>query len=114
MRLAIRPMKADDGTIVFRVVRGVVTHEGEKVSVTGYGVVRSDGAFGIRLEGDGLKLWAAGKVRRWGRSYVVLMRGRMALNGEEYVFVMKCRAFTLRPFRPSLVPALENEPTTPS
>jgi len=114
MRLAIRPKKADDGTIVFRVVMGVVTHKGEKVSVTGYGVVRSDGTFGMRLEGDGLKLWAAGKARRWGRSYVVLMRGRMALNGEEYAFVMKGRAFTLRPFRPRPVPVPENEPTTPS
>jgi hypothetical protein len=114
MRLAIRPVKAKDGTIVFRVVRGVVTHEGEKVSVTGYGVVRSDGTFGMRLEGEGLKLWAAGKARRWGRSYVVLMRGRMALNGEEYAFVMRGRAYTLRPFRPRPVPAPENEPTTPS
>jgi hypothetical protein len=114
MRLAIRPVKAEDGTIVFRVVSGVITHEGEKLSVTGYGVVRSDGTFGMRLEGDELKLWTAGKARRWGRSYIVLMRGRMALNGEEYVFVMKGRAFTLRPFRPRPVPAPEKEPTTPS
>jgi hypothetical protein len=114
MRLAVRPLKAEDGTIVFRVFRGFVTHEGEKVSVTGYGVVRSDGTFGMRLEGDGLKLWAAGKARRWGWSYVVLMRGRMVLNEDEYAFVMKGRAFTLRPFRPRPVPVPENEPTTPS
>lgn len=115
MRLAIKLVKVEDGSIVFRVVRGVVIHGDEKISVTGGGVVRKDGTFAIKLKGDGLKLKAVGRAIKWRGSSLVLMRGRMTLNGsDEYAFRMKGRVFKLRPFRPKAKPTPEEtEPVKP-
>lgn len=103
MRLEIRKIIADDGTIVFRVVRGVVIHGEEKVQVTGAGVLRKDGTFAMRLSGEGLRLKAVGRALKMRFSYFVLMKGRINLDGGgEYAFLLKGRAFRLRHFRPRI------------
>jgi hypothetical protein len=104
MRLYIRPVKVTEQGILFKVFRGAVAHDGESFSVEGVGVVLRDGRFAMRLEREGIHLGAVGKVywmnvdstaatRR--RSHPVVMRGRMTVNGSNYVFRMRGRAFRL-------------------
>jgi len=117
MKLAVRTVRAEDGTIVFRVVRGCVFHDGEKTEVTGAGVLRKDGTFAVRLNGEGLRLKAFGRAFKVRGSYFVLMKGRMTLEGEgEYAFLMRGRAFKLRRRRPIAAPRPEEtvEPAVPS
>lgn len=117
MKLAIRTVRAEDKTIVFRVVRGCVFHDGEKTEVTGAGVLRKDGTFAVRLSGEGLRLKAFGRAFKVRGSYFVLMKGRMTLEGEEeYAFLMRGRAFKLRRRRPLAAPTSEEafEPAVPS
>jgi len=103
MRLGIRKIIADDGTIVFRVVRGVVIHGEEKTQVTGAGVLRKDGTFAMRLSGEGLRLKAVGRAFEMRYSYFVLMKGRVNLDGGgEYAFLLKGRAFRSRHSRPRI------------
>jgi hypothetical protein len=103
MRLGIRIVIADDGTIVFKVVRGVVIHGEKKIEVTGAGVLRKDGTFAMRLSGEGLRLKAVGRAFKMRFSYFVLMKGRANLDGEgEYAFLLKGRAFRSRHFRPRI------------
>jgi hypothetical protein len=109
MRLGIRKVIADDGTIVFRVVRGVVIHGEEKTQVTGAGVLRKDGIFAMRLRGEGLRLKAVGRAFKMRYSYFVLMKGRMNLDGGgEYAFLLKGRAYRLRHFRPRITASPED------
>jgi hypothetical protein len=117
MRLGIRKVIADDGTIVFRVVRGVVIHGEEKTQVTGAGVLRKDGTFAMRLSGEGLRLKAVGRAFEMRYSYFVLMKGRINLDGGgEYAFLLKGRAFRSRHFRPRIAASPEEtaESVTPS
>jgi hypothetical protein len=108
MRLGIRIVIADDGTIVFRVVRGVVIHGEEKVQVTGAGLLRKDGTFAMRLSGEGLRLKAVGRAFKMRYSYFVLMKGRVNLEGgEEYAFLLKGRAFRSRHGRPRIAASQE-------
>ena len=117
MKLVIRTVRAEDGTIVFRVVRGCVFHDGEKTEVTGAGVLGKDGNFAVRLYGEGLRLKAVGRAFKVRGSYYVLMKGRMTLEGEgEHAFLMRGRAFKLRRRRPLAAPTPEEtvEPAVPS
>lgn len=117
MKLAIRTVRAEDGTIVFKVVRGCVFHDGERTDVTGAGVLRKDGTFAVRLNGEGLRLKAFGRAFKVRGSYFVLMKGRMTLEGEdEYAFLMRGRAFKLKRRRPIAAPTPEEtvEPAVPS
>jgi len=117
MKLAIRTVRAEDGTIVFRVVRGYVFHDGEKAEVTGAGVLREDGTFAVKLNGEGLRLKAFGRAFKVRGSDFVLMKGRMTLEGEEeYAFLMRGRAFKLRRRRPLAAPTSKEtvEPAVPS
>jgi len=117
MKLAIRTVRADDRTIVFRVVRGCVFHDGEKTEVAGAGVLRKDGTFAVRLNGEGLRLKAFGRAFKVRGSYFVLMKGRTTLEGEgEHAFLMRGRAFKLRRRRPLTAQTPEEtvEPAVPS
>ncbi len=104
MKLNFRTVRAEDGTIVFRVIRGYVLLKGEKTEVTGAGVLRKDGTFAVRLNGEGLRLKAVGKTFRVRGCYFVLMKGRMTLEGNEYDFLMKGRALKLRRRSPFSAP----------
>ncbi len=54
----------------------------------------------MKLDGEGISLRYIGKVkgRRW--SLAVAMRGRMTVDGADYAFLMRGRAFRLIPWKP--------------
>jgi hypothetical protein len=115
MRLAIIPVKAEDGTIAFKGVRGAIIHDGEETSLSGAGIMRNDGTFALRLEDEGLWLKEVKRARKVGRSYFVLIRGKMTHNGDDYTFLRKGRAYKLRNFKPRAGPVpREAEPKKPA
>ena len=117
MRLAIRPIIASEDLIVFKVVRGVVVHDGERYQVEGIGAVsKEDGVFVMKLEGGGFSLKAIGRVHRGRWSLRVAMKGRMTVDGADYAFRMRGKAFRLSPLTPEAVPEAEDavEPTISS
>ena len=106
MRFGARPVMDTGDGILFEVPRGVVGQEGERHEFRGYGWVRKDdGVFYMKLEGEGVRLRVIGKVYprpdaaadcvRRLRFHPVVMKGKMSLEGEEYQFALKGRAFRL-------------------
>jgi hypothetical protein len=117
MRLAIRPVIALEDIVVFKVVRGVVDQDGERHKVEGVGVLfKEEGVFVMKLEGEGLSLKAIGRVHRGRWSLRVDMKGRMTVDGVDYAFRMRGRAFRLRPLTAEAFPAAKGklEPTISS
>jgi hypothetical protein len=117
MRLAIRPIIASEDIVVFKVLRGVVGHNGTRYEVEGIGaLIKEEGIFVMKLDGEGISLKCIGKIqgRRW--SLAVAMRGRMTVDGADYAFVMRGRAFRLMPCRSRAVPEIEAkvDPTSSS
>jgi len=96
MRLAIKPVIASEDIVVFKVLRGIVGHNGIRYEVEGVGaLIKEEGIFVMKLDGEDISLKCIGKVqgRRW--SLAVAMRGRMTVDGTDYAFVMRGRAFRL-------------------
>jgi hypothetical protein len=117
MRLAIRPIIALEDILVFKVVRGVVGQDGERHEVEGVGVLfKEEGVFVMKLEGEGFSLKAIGRVHKGMWSLRVAMKGRMTVDGVDYAFRMRGRAFRLRPLTAEAVPAAKEklEPTISS
>ena len=108
MRLAIKPIIISEDIVVFKVLRGVVGHNGTRYEVEGIGaLIKEDGIFVMKLDGEGISLKCIGKVqgRRW--SLAVAMRGRMTVDGTDYAFLMRGRAFRLMPCKARAVPEIE-------
>jgi hypothetical protein len=106
MRFAARPVMDTGFGILFKVPRGIVGHDGERYEVEGYGWARKDdGMFYMKLDGEDIHLKVVGKVfprniditsnvRRF-RFHRVVMKGKMTVEGGEYLFSLKGRAFRL-------------------
>jgi hypothetical protein len=110
MRLAIRPIIASEDIVVFKVLRGVVGHNGTRYEVEGVGaLIKEEGIFVMKLDGEGMSLKCIGKVRgrRW--SLAVAMRGKMTVDGTDYAFLMRGRAFRLRRLTPEAFPETKTQ-----
>ena len=106
MRFAAKPVMDTGDGILFKVSRGIVGHDGERYKVEGYGWARKeDGMFYMKLDGEDIHLKVVGKVfpknidvasnvRRF-RFHRIVMKGKMTVEGEEYFFSLKGRAFRL-------------------
>ena len=104
LRFAARPVMDTGNGVLFKVHRGTVGHRDEKYEIAGYGWLRkNDGIFYMKLEGEDIWLRVVGKVyprldvaadcvRRF-RFHLVVMKGEMEVEGMEYIFALKGRAF---------------------
>jgi hypothetical protein len=104
IRFGAKPVMDTGDGILFKVPRGTVGHDGDRYQFEGYGWVRKDdGIFYMKLEGDDIWLKVIGKVYprlydaadcvRRLRFHPVVMKGKMSVEGEEYLFALKGRAF---------------------
>jgi hypothetical protein len=127
IRFGAKPVMDTGDGILFKVPRGTVGHDDERYEFEGYGWVRKiDGIFYMKLEGDDIRLKVIGKfyprlsdasdcVRRL-RFQPVVMKGKMSVEGERYLFALKGRAFRvcLHICEPVAMPEETVEPTTTS
>jgi hypothetical protein len=104
MRFAARPVMDTGDGILFKVPRGIVGHDGERYKVEGYGWARKeDGVFYMKLDSEDIHLKVVGKVypRNFDvasntgrfRFHRVAMKGMMTVEGEDYLFALRGRAF---------------------
>ena len=126
MKITARPVWDTGDGILFEVNRGIVGHKAEKYPVRGYGWFRKeDRKFYMRLDGEDIVLRAVGKVlgmnaavtaKNCCRFYPVVMKGRMTVDGENYVFAMRGRVFRLCicSVEPVPIPEETNTLTIPS
>ena len=109
-RFAAIPVMDTGEGILFKVTRGIVGHDGEHMKVEGYGWARKeDGVFYMKLDGEDIHLKVVGKVypRNFDvasnkgrfRFHRIAMKGKMTVEGEDYRFALRGRAFRacLRP-----------------
>jgi len=96
MRLLVEAAKHTERGTLYNVIRGVIGHGGELHSVKGVVVVENTGTFALKLEGEDIDLKTVGRVWSAGFFYRVAMKGRMNLEGENWSFYMKGRAFRIR------------------
>jgi hypothetical protein len=106
LRFVAKPVMNTGNGVLFKVLRGIVGHDDERYKVKGFGWLRkSDGIFFMKLEGEDIWLKVVGKVyprpdvtadcvRRF-RFHPVKMKGKMGVEGEEYCFALRGRAFKL-------------------
>jgi len=98
-------MDTGDG-ILFKVLRGIVGHDDERYKIEGYGWLRKDdGIFYMKLEGEDIWLKVVGKVYprpdvtadcvRRLRFHPIAMKGKIGVEGEEYYFALRGRAFRI-------------------
>jgi len=115
MNIAVKPIWRTDKWTLYKVVRGAVGHDDDRYPVDGYGLKRNDGKFFLSLRGKGITLDAVGRVYRYHTTadsvrrpwpLRVVMKGRMTVDGYDYVFAMRGRAYRLwlRPVKPEPLP----------
>jgi len=104
LRFTAKPVMDTGDGVLFKVLRGIVGHEDERHEIEGYGWLRKDdGIFYMKLEGEDIWFRVVGKVyprldvaadcvRRF-RFHLVVMKGEMGVEGIEYLFALKGRAF---------------------
>lgn len=127
IRFGAKPVMDTGDGILFKVPRGTVGHDGDRYEFEGYGWVRKiDGVFYMKLEGDDVWLKVIGRVYprlydatdcvRRLRFHPVVMKGKMSVEGEGYLFALKGRAFRvcLYACEPVAMPEETVEPTTTS
>lgn len=127
IRFGAKPVMDTGDGILFKVPRGMVGHDDERYEFEGYGWVRKiDGIFYMKLEGDDIRLKVIGKVYprlynvtdcvRRLRFHPVVMKGKMSVEGEGYLFTLKGRAFRvcLHACEPVAMPEETVVPTTTS
>lgn len=125
IRFGAKPVMDTGDGILFKVPRGIVGHDGDRYEFEGYGWVRKDdGIFYMKLEGDDVWLKVIGKVYprlndatdcvRRLRFHPVVMKGKMSIEGEGYLFALKGRAFKvcLHACEPVAIPEETVEPTS--
>ena len=115
MNIAVKPIWRTEKWTLYKVVRGVLGHDDNRYPVEGYGLKRNDGKFFLSLRGEGITLDAVGRVYRYQTTadsvkgtwpLRVVMKGRMTVEGDNYVFAMRVRAYRLwlRPVKPEPLP----------
>jgi len=104
MNIAVKPIWRTEKWTLYKVVRGAVGHDDDRYPVEGYALKRSDGKFFLSLRGRGITLEAVGRVYRLHTTtdsgkgswpLRVVMKGRMTVEGDDYVFAMRGRAYRL-------------------
>ena len=118
IRFRARPVMDTGDGILFKVPGGVVGHDGERHKVEGYGWARKeDGLFYMKLDGEDIHLKVVGKVYPRNldvasntgrfRFHRVAMKGKMTVEGEDYLFALRGRAFRacLRPAEAVIEPS---------
>jgi hypothetical protein len=104
IRFRARPVMDTGDGILFKVPGGVVGHDGERYKFEGYGWARKvDGLFYMKLDGEDLLLKVVGKVYPRNldvasntgrfRFHRVVMKGKMTVEGVDYLFALRGRAF---------------------
>jgi len=116
MRLALSKVRATNRGTVYEVLKGFVVHNGTRVAVEGKAVLRSDGVFALRLQGEDLEIKAVGRIVRARMGVRLAMRGRMVDQGEEYGFKLTGKAIPIKPMWAwkRAAPAGEDAKPTPS
>jgi hypothetical protein len=105
MRVYAKAICGNEEWTLYRLGRGIVGHDGERYRVDGYALYKKEnGRFYLVLDGEGISLQAVGKVhgpnadfsaansRRFLR---LSMKGRMSIDGDNYVFGLRGFAFRL-------------------
>jgi hypothetical protein len=121
IRFRARPVMDTGNGILFKVLGGVVGHDGERFKVEGYGWARkADGVFYMKLDGEDIHLKVVGKVYPRNldvasntgrfRFHRVAMKGKMTVEGEDYLFALRGRAFRacLRPAEHVVEPSISS------
>ena len=96
MRLLLKPVKHTERGTLYKVVKGVIWQRGEHHPVEGVAVLKADHIFALKLEGEDIEVKAVGRIWKFHAFYRVAMKGRMNLEGENWSFYMKGRAFRIR------------------
>lgn len=125
IRFRAKPVMDTGDGILFKILRGIVEHDDVRYEFEGYGWVRKDdGIFYMKLEGDDIWLKVIGRVYprlydatdcvRRLRFHPVVMKGKMSVEGEMYLFALKGRAFRvcLHACEPVAMPEETVEPST--
>lgn len=106
LKFGAKPVMDTGDGILFKVLRGIVGQDDERYKIEGYGWLRkNDGIFYMKLEGEDIWLKVVGKVYprpdvtadsiRRLRFHPVTMKGKMGVEGDEYYFALKGRAFRI-------------------
>lgn len=89
MKLMATPVKITALGKLFR-IRGAVTLDGKTFKVHGVAVLKRNGFFCMKLDGEGhLRLYAVGRVLGGHGLYYVRMKGRMGLDGRRFAFYQR-------------------------
>ena len=96
LQLIAEKVKATEFGVMYKVLWGRVHHNGEKVDITGYAILDSDGVFYMKLNGEDLSFKTIGRIAPAGIGVKVAMKGWMSHDGEGYSFKMHGRAIPLR------------------
>ena len=101
MRITAKPVWASPWGLFFKVTMGKVGFNGTRDEVTGFGLAKN-GKFYMTMDGEDISLEAMGKIyprppvtsaRRPVRFHRIAMKGRMNVEGDDYVFKMRGWAF---------------------
>ena len=96
LQLIAEKVKATEFGVMYKILWGRVHHNGEKVDITGYAILDSDGVFYMKLEGEDLGFKAIGRIAPAGIGVRVAMKGWMNHDDVSYSFKMHGRAIPLR------------------
>ena len=122
LRMVVKGIWSTPEWNLYKVLKGVVGQNGTRYQVEGYALYRKEtGKFYLSLEGDGISYFGAvGKVippcEECGRPRAlrIVMKGRMNVEGENYAFAMRGRAFRPRIRRVQPAPEPEEQLTSAS
>ena len=96
LQLVAEKVKVTEYGVLYKVLWGRVHHTGEKVDITGYAILDSDGIFYMKLNGEDLSFKAIGRIAPAGVGVRVAMKGYMTHDEIDYSFRMHGRAIPLR------------------
>jgi hypothetical protein len=101
LRMVVKGIWSTPEWNLYKVLKGVVGQNGTRYRVEGYALYKKEtGRFYLCLKGDGISYFGAvGKVLPPAedcarpRALQIVMKGRMNVEGENYAFAMRGRAF---------------------
>jgi hypothetical protein len=119
LRMVVKGIWSTPEWNLYKVMKGVVGQNGTRYQVEGYALYKKEtGKFYLSLEGEGISYFGAvGKVlppcEECGRPRAlrIVMKGRMNVEGENYAFAMRGRAFRPRIRRVKPAPEPEEQLT---
>jgi len=122
LRMVVKGIWSTPEWNLYKVLKGMVGQNGTRYKVEGYALYKKEtGKFYLSLEGDGISYFGAvGKVLPPAedcarpRALRIVMKGRMNVEGENYAFAMRGRAFRPRIRRVQPAPEPEEQLTSAS